>query len=288
MEKQRRKILLFAFLLSLLFHAILLELINQKHWLVVNLDSEQKNQPQEVTIVFPENKPKPAQKPREVVQNRNFNNEKPDDTSLLSDQNSRAKNPTFSGKKGDMPRSAGNTPLANLSPQASKEFKQPMRQKRFSAQALRGESSQTPRTASLFEPARQTSSKFSRGSNNWMDQKKFSVEELGALTLSTYQWNWAPYVNAMRDKLMHVWIAPPAYYQLGLITGYTVIRYTVDRNGKLVDYEVLKHAGHASLKQSSVQAIESLFPFNPLPDDFPEETLTIIAKLIYPDVRNRR
>ncbi|HHJ53149.1 MAG TPA: hypothetical protein ENJ89_08140 [Caldithrix abyssi] len=288
MEKQRRKILLIAFALSLLFHAGLLELIYNGQWLIIDLETKNENQPEQVTIVFPENKPKQPPKTREVVQNRNFNNQKPDDTSLLSDQNSRAKNPEFNGRKGDMPQSAGNSPLANLSSRPSKEFRRPFQQKRFSAKALRGESSRAPQTASLLKPAKQAASRLSRGNNNWMNQKDFSVEELGALTLSTYQWDWAPYVNAMRDKLIHVWIAPPAYYQLGLISGYTIIRYTVNRKGELVGYEVLKHRGHDSLKRSSVQAIESLFPFNPLPDDFPDPTLTIIAKLIYPDVRNRR
>ncbi|MEJ2054361.1 MAG: energy transducer TonB, partial [Calditrichaceae bacterium] len=106
--------------------------------------------------------------------------------------------------------------------------------------------------------------------------------------LSTYEWEWAPYINAMKNKLERVWYAPTAYYRLGLIHGYTVIRYTVDRSGNMTDMEVLYQEGHNSLEISSVSAIKALFPFLPLPENFPEETLTITVKLIYPDLRARR
>jgi TonB family protein len=121
-----------------------------------------------------------------------------------------------------------------------------------------------------------------------LQQKKFSVEDIGAITLSTYQWEWAPYINAMKNKLNRVWYAPTAYYKLGLIHGYTIIRYTIDRSGNITNMEVLNHNGHSSLENSSVSAIKALFPFLPLPENFPEETLTITVKLIYPNLRARR
>ncbi len=287
-----RKILFISLLLSLLLHTALLWLIHNRNWLVVKMDSLNPVQPEEVLIEFPENKPKPVprEQPREVVQNQNFNNEAPDQSSFLSDQNSRARNPNPTASRGNMPQSSGNSPLANLSaPSSRRSQEQPFRQKKFNAKALTGESSEATQSASVmsrssFSPR----SAASQGSNEMMDQKNFSVEELGDLTLNTYQWQWAPYVNAMRNKLQHVWVTPPAYYQLALISGYTVIRYAVNRRGQLVNYKVLKHVGHQSLKVSSVQAIESLFPFMPLPKDFPEEQLIITAKLIYPNLRSRR
>jgi hypothetical protein len=121
-----------------------------------------------------------------------------------------------------------------------------------------------------------------------MNQQKFSVEEVGALTLSTYKWNWAPYVNALKNKLSYVWSAPAAYYQLGLIYGYTIIAFEIDRDGNLIKMKTLKHVGHSSLKVSSEEAIRALFKFKPLPPDFPDKTLTITAKLIYPNLRNGR
>lgn len=286
-----RKILFISLLLSLLLHTALLWLIHNRDWLVVNMEPLNPTRPEEVLIEFPENKPKsvPQEAPREVVQNQNFNNQVPDKSSFLSDQNSRARNPNATASAGNMPQSKGNSPLANLSAPSSRRSRaRPLQQKKFSTKALTGESSTTESANMLSRSSFSPRSEASRGSNERMDQKEFSVEELGDLTLNTYQWQWAPYVNAMRDKLQHVWVTPPAYYQLGLISGYTIIRYAIDRQGKLVNYKVLKHVGHSSLEVSSVQAIESLFPFMPLPKDFPEKQLVITAKLIYPNLRSRR
>ena len=73
-----------------------------------------------------------------------------------------------------------------------------------------------------------------------------------------------------------------------LIYGYTKIRFSISKNGQLLNYEVLEHRGHESLQVSSENAIKSSFPFKPLPQNFPEETLTITANLIYPNLRERR
>jgi len=291
MDKSR-KILFVSILLSLLLHTALLWLIHNRHWLAIKTDALNPLQPEEVLIEFPENKPKPVpqQQPRQIIQNRNFTEETPDQSPFLSDRNSRAHNPNPTAPRGNMPQSTGNSPLANLSAPASRKSRaQPFQQKKFSAKALTGESAEAVQSASaLSRSSFSPRSEASQGSGEVMEQKDFSVEELGDLTLSTYQWQWAPYVNAMRNKLQHVWVTPPAYYQLALISGYTVIRYAIDRQGKLINYKVLKHVGHQSLEVSSVQAIESLFPFMPLPKDFPEEQLVITAKLIYPDIRRSR
>jgi outer membrane biosynthesis protein TonB len=116
-------------------------------------------------------------------------------------------------------------------------------------------------------------------------QKKFSADEMGDLSLSTYAWEWAPYVNAFKHKLYEVWFPPVAYNHLGIIYGYTVIQFSISRDGKLLWYKVLEQNGHESLQQASVSAITAVFPFKPLPTNFPERQLTITARLIYPNLR---
>jgi outer membrane biosynthesis protein TonB len=74
---------------------------------------------------------------------------------------------------------------------------------------------------------------------------------------------------------------------LGLIHGYTTIRFSISKGGDLIEYAVLEHKGHESLEQSSINAIKSSFPFKPLPARFPDEKLTITARLIYPNLRER-
>jgi TonB family protein len=85
--------------------------------------------------------------------------------------------------------------------------------------------------------------------------------------------------------LNRVWYAPPAYYELGLIYGHTILRFKISRAGDISDLEVLRQVGHASLEQSSVSAIQAVFPFLPLPNNFPDEYLEVTVKMIYPNLR---
>jgi len=121
--------------------------------------------------------------------------------------------------------------------------------------------------------------------NNIYDQKQFSADQMGDISLSTYAWEWAPYINALKRKLYTVWFTPPAYNRLGLIYGQTVIEFSISRDGELLYYKVRDHQGHESLEKSSVNAIIAVFPFKKLPDNFPEDNLTITARLIYPKLK---
>ena len=288
---QRSKLLIVALLLSIFIHIGLLWFIGQRDLLAFDNQADRTSIPQELTFVFPENQPESPefdQRSWEIVQNINENDQIPEQTNLLSDRHSQARNPERNYRLGDSPQSEGNSPFANLSGAPSEPVFKSFSPKRFSSEALTGSSTQEPRDPSSGDEASRSPSMASDGSNQMLDQKKFSVEEVGSLSLSTYQWEWAPYINAMKNKLYRVWYAPSAYYELGLIYGYTVIIYTIDRSGNITRLEVLKHEGHSSLEKSSVDAIQALFPFLPLPDNFPEETLTITAKLYYPDLRARR
>ncbi len=289
-EKRRNRILLIAIVLSILFHLLFFWLLQQEDLFKFKTAAEKAQEtPNEITFTFPENKPTPKGKPREVVQNLNENEVIPKKSNLLSERNSEARNPVKSDIKGAAPKSTGNVNLNNLStPMIRKRAFTPAR--RFSSKALTGESSREPLEEQQRESQSQTAarSEASMGSNQMMNQQKFSVEEVGALTLSTYKWNWAPYINALKNKLSYVWAAPAAYYQLGLIHGYTIIAFEIDRDGNLIKMKTLKHVGHNSLRISSEEAIRALFKFKPLPEDFPDETLTITAKLIYPNLRTGR
>lgn len=285
---QQKRILIVALVISLLFHLGLFWLIGFKDLFAFESNPEDSSIPEEVSFIFPENRPEDLDQPREIVQNMNENEEIPESSNLLSERNSRARNPERTNNIGDSPVSTGNTPFSNLSnPLSQRRFKT-FNNKAFSSKALTGEGYEKERTENAENAESSEQSIQSDGSNQMFDQKKFSVEEVGSITLSTYRWEWAPYINAMKNKLNRVWYAPSAYYELGLIHGYTVIMYTIDRSGNIIEMEVLKHDGHTSLEKSSSDAIKALFPFLPLPEDFPDETLTITAKLFYPDLRRRR
>ena len=190
MDKQQ-KILLIALIISILLHVGFFLLIGHKDLLAFDTKTAS-SIPEEVTIEFPENKPKPDATPREIVQNMNENEQIPDQTNLLSDKNSRARNTEKSSQIGTTPMSSGNVPLSNLSFAPSEKTFKSFTNKRFSTKALTGETSENPQTPEDENQKDQPQTIQSDGSNQMLQQKKFSVEDIGAISLSTYQWEWAP------------------------------------------------------------------------------------------------
>ncbi len=284
-----KRIYVIAFVLSAILHILFL-IFFKFDLLLFDLADDVERIPNDVTVIFPENKP--AEIPRQIVENINENEEIPTESDLLSDRNSRAANPEISDLTANQPRSKGNIPIPNLTnPNLTTKPSQFLPSKRFSKDALR-KSEYANRDEKFFKSKQEDITKSQQSAavnqqttNNIYSQKKFSADKLGNITLSTYAWEWAPYINALKRKLHSVWFAPVAYYRLGLIHGYTDIRFTISRDGKILDYEVLAHNGHESLEQSSVSAINSVFPFRSLPASFPEPTLIITARLIYPNLR---
>ena len=103
--------------------------------------------------------------------------------------------------------------------------------------------------------------------------------------LSTYNWNWAPYLKELKKKVESNIYPPPAFF-MGLIHGRTFLRFRIQRDGTLTDFQLITYTGHETLKNTSVHAISESFPFLPLPSDFPEEYLEITAGFFYNEFIN--
>ena len=280
-----------AVLISIGFHLVLLSVLDLQPE-ATNPAEASPEEPPSVLFVFPENEP------RQVVENSNPNDVRPDESDLLSERNSSARNEDPFENTGQEPRSLGDVSFSNLSYAASEgaddqiisdgnQFSDataavPAKERGIAA------ANQIPdeRKTALEDLVKQM--KQSSGTGDLYNQTDHSVDAAGALTLSTYAWEWAPYVNYFKKKLYSVWHAPPAYYNLRLIHGQTVIHITISQEGKLLSSRVLSHEGHSSLLASSESAINAVFPLKPLPPDFPDLTLTIVLTLHYPDLSGRR
>ena len=284
--ERERQLYVLAFLISLLLHIIFL-FIFKNELFVIDLSPDTDEIIDDVTVVFPENKP------MQIVENINESDEIPDDSNLLSDRNSRARNQTILDESINHPFSEGNIAFPNLTnPTLSPVLSPSISGKKFSKEALLNDDHEKDSDdlgLSDNQPLRNAIERVQsqQTTNNIYNQNKFSVDQLGNMTLSTYAWEWAPYINTLKRKLYQVWFTPAAYYRLGLIHGYTIIQFSISKDGMLREYTVLEHKGHESLEQSSVNAIKSCFPFKPLPVHFPDDYLTITARLIYPNLRER-
>jgi hypothetical protein len=103
----------------------------------------------------------------------------------------------------------------------------------------------------------------------------------GDFTLSTYEWNFAPWMRRFANDLHRGWIAPYAY-RLGIISGHTKILLVVERDGRPSRMDIIETEGHESLHTASINALKAFAPYAPLPPDFPDDRLEITLGLYYP------
>jgi len=105
--------------------------------------------------------------------------------------------------------------------------------------------------------------------------------DTGGFSLNTYNWNFAPYMLALKRKIERNIFPPVAYMYMGLISGETTLKFRIYPSGKLKLLEVLEYTGHHTLMETSFQAVENSAPFAMLPLDFPEEYLEVTANFTY-------
>ncbi len=302
MERSDRKIYIIAFLISLFFHVILLIILGILDIFSLNLSASELNQTtQPLVLEFeqPPPQPKTPQSPPvppklyKVVENPNADQQNPNESGLLAENASRAAAPEL--QKGDnelasqdqqppekiedlveleespepeqapeqAPDLSGSEPIAKL-----------FTQRQFSKQLIGKES----------HPRSQQKKSHQQDEVSPLSAKDFKADLIGEMRMNTYAWAWAPWWKSFERRILHFWYAPTAW-QMGLISGYTYVKIRVNKQGELVSYQVLKHVGHPSLRKSSVNALESVFPFKALPPDFPEDYLEIRFVMIYPDLK---
>jgi hypothetical protein len=103
----------------------------------------------------------------------------------------------------------------------------------------------------------------------------------GGLSFNTYEWDFAPYMLAMKRAIEDHLFPPYAFTHMGLISGTNIIRFVVMPDGGIRSLEILGSDAHFSLDRTSLRAIESSVPFLPLPADFPDEYLEVTAHFSY-------
>ena len=122
------------------------------------------------------------------------------------------------------------------------------------------------------------------------DNRHTSVKDYGDFSLSTYAWDYAPYLYILRERIRRRWFAPEAF-NMGLVSGRVIIRFKIMPDGALRDLEVLSYRDndipYQSLVASSRNAIESSSPFPPLPVDFHHPYLEITGTFYYQILRAR-
>ena len=116
-----------------------------------------------------------------------------------------------------------------------------------------------------------------------MDNPDGNAGLTGDVSLSTTDWDYSPWLQRFGRELMRRWIAPPAY-TMGLLKdgGWAVIDLEIARSGKVLRVELRDQHGHQTLILSAQSAVRAMNPVEPLPADFPEQTLILRLRMVYP------
>ena len=108
-----------------------------------------------------------------------------------------------------------------------------------------------------------------------------SASHKGGISFNTYDWDFAPYMLAMKRAVERHLYPPYAFTHMGVVSGDNLIRFVVYPDGTIRDLRILDSDAHFSLDRASVRAIEAAAPFLPLPRNFPEEFLEVTAHFSY-------
>jgi hypothetical protein len=291
-SRLRKKIILVSILLHVLFFVlweagIILDLFGKNVLLKPTADT----QPIVLDLQSPESE---RPRPREVIETPEDAKvvEKQDKADFLSDKNALARNPEIDPKvdlgeafsRGDLdthelPRQEGSPGKASEPPKPDTQQPDPKPQ----PQEQKPETTDTyaniikpPQT--LPSPPPGVQERLPSVSHNNRDSR---VEDTGGLSFNTYDWDFAPYLLMLKHRIQRNIFPPPAFSQLGLIDGETMLRFKIYPNGQLKDLAILNYNGHESLMITSRNAVESSAPFPGLPEDFPEPYLEVTGKFIY-------
>jgi len=106
---------------------------------------------------------------------------------------------------------------------------------------------------------------------------------LGDLSINTTAWDYAPWLQRFCAQLRERWFPPPAY-SIGILKdgGWALIEVEISKSGKLLRLDLLDQQGHPSLTRAAEGALRAMAPIEPLPSDFPEPTLILRIRMIYP------
>ncbi len=113
------------------------------------------------------------------------------------------------------------------------------------------------------------------------DHRDSQAAESGGLSFNTYDWDFAPYMLALKERISRNIFPPLAFAKLGMIDGDTLLRFKIYPDGRLGDLELLNYTGHRSLMDTSRYAVTLSAPFPNLPADFPKSYLEVTAKFSY-------
>jgi len=105
--------------------------------------------------------------------------------------------------------------------------------------------------------------------------------ESGPISFETQWYPWGDYADQMIGKIRYHWYSNmPPLIRLG-VKGVVVLRFTIQRDGRITDIQILRSSGSPPYDFAARKAIELSSPLKPLPADFPNPNERVTAGFYY-------
>lgn len=100
------------------------------------------------------------------------------------------------------------------------------------------------------------------------------------ISFDTKELRYYSYMQRLKEKIERIWRYPPQAAEKG-IYGDLYIRFTINKDGRLGNIELLRTSGYRDLDEAAIRALKDAEPFWPLPDEWKKEDLIITGHFIY-------
>ena len=279
-------------LLSILLHILFFSLWESSFKLALSRPTPVPAKAQNPPLVFDLQQP---ERPREVIATPADapTTPRPQKADFLSDKNALARNqePAPERPASDDPFSRGDFLSHDLPPQKPERETSPVKPETNPAQVEKNRETvkndlSADENAALSRPreseAAQANNRLRLDLPGVMHrQLDTRTAAEGGLSFNTYNWDFAPYMLALKERIGRNIFPPLAFSKLGAIDGDTLLRFKIYPDGRLDDLELLGYTGHRTLMETSRFAVTASAPFPDLPADFPKSYLEVTAKFSY-------
>ena len=116
--------------------------------------------------------------------------------------------------------------------------------------------------------------------SDWRQKYRKDVERGDTVWMDTQQDLLISFMRRFRDNIYGVWNYPDTAARRNQ-QGTCLLRITVDRQGNVVDVDLLESSGHRVLDEEAIRAVREGATYGPLPRAYPNKDLKIMAFFQY-------
>jgi protein TonB len=111
--------------------------------------------------------------------------------------------------------------------------------------------------------------------------EKGDGQERSSITFESDELRSYGYRQGLKYKIEAIWQYPTEALMRGIYWADLYLNFTINKNGTLVDIELIRTSGYKSLDDAAIKALKDAAPYWPLPEDWGKDTLTIKGHFIY-------